>query len=151
MNEGIEQDIIPDDVSVSKQRIHWLLAAYFILIAGILIRFLAPLPEQKPIIEFSGFAAVLYSLLFAILVLRSRSRWLLLSLFLSLPGIVWVIFQKNRYLTMALEESSLLHFLPWTVIPVALILLHPSTYRYFSNKCWQKPSLQVLFKKGFPW
>jgi hypothetical protein len=151
MNKEIEQDTIPDGVSVSKQRIHWFLAAYFILTAGILLRFLTPLPEQKPIIEFSGFAAVLYSLLFAVIVLRSRSRWLLLSLFLSLPGIAWVISQKNHYLTMALEESSLLHFLPWTIIPVALILFHPTSYRYFSDKYWQKTSLQVLFKKGFPW
>ena len=123
---------------------------YFIIIAGVVAYHLKPLPEQKPVIEFAGFTVVLFSILFAVGVIRTHSFWLILSLFPAIPAILWMVHQKNRYLEMALEESAIMKALPYTFIPIIGLLLIPATYRVFSDKTWTTPPKLLIFKKGIP-
>jgi len=134
----------------TNRMLRWLLASYFLLVAGVIAYHLKPLPEQKPVIEFAGFLAIVYCVVFAVLVIRKPGFWLFMSLFLGLPGIAWTIHQKNRYLAMALEESVPMTYLPWTLIIVALLLFIPACYRIFSDKSWSYSPKLKLFKKGVP-
>ncbi|PIE03730.1 MAG: hypothetical protein CSA81_00705 [Acidobacteria bacterium] len=125
------------------------LAIYFILISTVIINHLSPLPEQKPIIEFSGFLAVTLCLSFAISAILAPMRWVLFTLIGIIPLIAWFFLEKIAFYQMALEDSFTLNWAPYTLLFIVPVIFVPQAHRCFSHKI-RKGSPGQMRKKGFP-
>ena len=108
---------------------------------------LPPLPEEPPRINYYGLLLVVGSLVAAVHLLRSKSRWVPLLMVSGFPLLAWYLANRVKLLQMILEPFLIEKVALYTLPLVFVYLMTPTVWRDFNERSSIKPSPT---QKGFP-
>ncbi|MCB1041456.1 MAG: hypothetical protein KDC35_00850 [Acidobacteria bacterium] len=108
-----------------------LLAMYFVLLGGMVLWSIPPLPEEPPRINYLGLLLVVGCVLSVIHLFISKNRWVPLLMALCLPLAAKFLAQRIKLMLMLLEDPSIEKVYLYSLPLVFICLVSPPILREF--------------------